>query len=142
MAAEGIVRYQATLDGIDAGDLHGFFVGWPNPPSPETHLRLLAGSDHVELAVDATAGEVIGFVTAISDGVLSAYIPMVEVKPPYQGRGIGTELMRRMLIRLRDLHMIDLICDDGVNPFYERLGMTAATGMVMRNTDRQSGSRS
>ena len=33
------------------------------------------------------AGRVVGFVTAISDGVLSAYIPLLEVLPEYQGAG-------------------------------------------------------
>jgi hypothetical protein len=28
------IRYQHTLAGITADHLHGFFVGWPSPPSP------------------------------------------------------------------------------------------------------------
>ncbi len=60
--------------------------------------------------------------------------------PEYQGRGIGSELLRRMLERLRTLYMIDLLCDPDVQPFYERLGMRRATGMLIRNYDRQSGS--
>jgi GNAT superfamily N-acetyltransferase len=56
----------------------------------------------------------------------------------YQGRGIGTELVSRMLARLRHLSMIDLVCDPDVQPFYERLGIRAVVGMVWRNHDRQS----
>ena len=43
--------------GITAAQLPGFFQGWPNPPSPETHLRLLQQSDYVVLtgAAGATA---------------------------------------------------------------------------------------
>jgi len=40
-----MIVYIDRLDGITADNLHGFFVGWPNPPSPETHLKLLANSD-------------------------------------------------------------------------------------------------
>jgi len=66
---------------------------------------------------------VVGFVTAISDGVLSAYVPLLEVLPDHQGRGIGSELVRRLLDRLGDLYMIDVVCDENVVPFYERLGL-------------------
>ncbi len=120
--------------------LPGFFVDWPDPPSPETHLRILAGSDYVELAIDSATGQVVGFITAISDGVLSAYIPLLEVLPEYQGQGIGTELVRRLLDRLSHLYMIDLLCDPEVQPFYARLGMHQSTGMLLRNYANQSGS--
>lgn len=133
------IRYQDRLDGITATQLQGFFVGWPQPPSPATHLRLLQGSQHVGLAVDEATTKVVGFITALSDGVLSAYIPHLEVLPAYQGRGIGSALVRQMLTHLRELYMIDLICDAELQPFYERLGMPPWSGMVVRNYDRQSG---
>ncbi len=136
-----MIVYTDSLEGITADALRGgFFVGWPNPPDTETHLRLLKGSDHVLLALDDATGNAVGFVTAISDGVTCAYISHLEVLPPYQGRGIGMELMRRMLEALRELYMIDLLCDEEVQPFYARLGMRRAAGMMVRNYDRQSGS--
>lgn len=64
--------YQETTDGITAEQLGGFFVGWPDPPTPENHLRILHGSSHVVLALDAATNAVIGFVTAISDRVSCA----------------------------------------------------------------------
>jgi ribosomal protein S18 acetylase RimI-like enzyme len=133
------IDYRETPDGIAPDQLVGFFVGWPNPPSPATHLRILRGSAVVVLALDAATGAVVGFVTAISDGVSCAYIPHLEVLPAYRGRGIGTELMRRILRRLRDLYMIDLLCDPDVRPFYARLGMRPADGMLIRNYERQAG---
>jgi ribosomal protein S18 acetylase RimI-like enzyme len=132
------VTYTDSLDHLSADHLHGgFFAGWPNPPSPETHLHVLHGSDHVVLAKDGE--QVIGYITAVTDGVLAAYIPHLEVLPAYKGQGIGSELVRRMLDKLRDLYMIDLICDTDVQPFYARLGMRPYTGMIYRNYDRQSG---
>ncbi|MCP4541140.1 MAG: GNAT family N-acetyltransferase [Chloroflexi bacterium] len=117
----------------------GFFEGWPNPPSPQVHLKLLANSDHVVLAVDQELDVVVGFITAISDGVLAAYIPLLEVLPAYRGRGIGKELVRRMLDRLGGLYAIDLMCDSDVQPFYASLGMRPAIGMMIRNYEYQSG---
>jgi ribosomal protein S18 acetylase RimI-like enzyme len=134
-----MIRYQTTLEGVITGQLQGFFVGWPNPPSPATHRRLLQGSQHFILARDETVGRVVGFITALSDGVLSAYIPHLEVLPAYQGQGIGSELVRQMLGHLQRVYMVDLICDPELQPFYARLGMRPWTGMVVRNYDRQSG---
>jgi GNAT superfamily N-acetyltransferase len=57
------------------------------------------------------------------------------VLPEYQGRGIGSELVRRLLERLGGLYMIDLCCDEDLVPFCERLGMVRAVGMAIRNRD-------
>lgn len=134
------IRYVENAAGIAPEQLEGFFVGWPNPPAPMTHLRLLHASDQIVLALDETTNAVVGYITALSDGVLCAYISSLEVLPAYQGHGIGSELVRRLLEHLRDLYMIDLICDPDVQPFYARLGMRPAVGMIMRNYARQSGS--
>ena len=77
------MNYLTTSNSVTEGQLNGFFVGWPNPPSTEVHLKLLEKSSHVVLAVDDESGQVVGFITAISDGVLSAYIPFLEVLPPF-----------------------------------------------------------
>jgi ribosomal protein S18 acetylase RimI-like enzyme len=134
-----MISHTDSLARISAGNLGGFFVGWPNPPSPETHLKLLRNSDHVVLALDEETGNAVGFITAISDGVLSAYIPLLEVLPAYRGKGIGQELIRRMLAKLSGLYMVDLICDPEAQPLYERLGMKKATGMMLRNYENQIG---
>jgi hypothetical protein len=130
-----MIIYQTSCAQVTAGLLQGFFVGWPNPPSPARHLALLHGSSHVVLAIArppgaADGGPVVGFITAISDGVLAAYIPLLEVLP---------ELVRRMQAQLQRFYMVDLLCDPEVQPFYERLGLHRATGMLLRNYDRQSG---
>jgi ribosomal protein S18 acetylase RimI-like enzyme len=82
---------------------------------------------------------VIGYINAVSDGLHSAFIPQLEVLPEYRKRGIGGELVRRMLDQLRDFYSIDLICDEEIQPFYERLGMRRAIGMLYRNYGRQAG---
>jgi ribosomal protein S18 acetylase RimI-like enzyme len=124
--------YSTDISGLAQADLEGFFVGWPAGPSPERHLEILRGSDHVVVARDGEDGRVVGFVNAISDGVLSAFIPLLEVLPEQQGRGIGTELVRRLLAELEDFHMVDLVCDPELEPFYERFGMMRLSGMALR----------
>ena len=135
-----MIIYLDSVDGIGTDQLKGFFAGWPNPPSLETHLKLLKKSDHILVAVDEASTRVVGFVTAISDGVLSAYMPLLEVLPEYQGQGIGRELVKRMLARLNEYYMIDLVCDKDMQSFYTRFGMKPFIAMAIRNYDRQSGS--
>ncbi|HEY69210.1 MAG TPA: GNAT family N-acetyltransferase [Anaerolineae bacterium] len=135
------MAYRHTLEGISPDQLKGFFVGWPNPPSKEAHYRLLEHSDAIVIAVEERSERVVGFITAHTDQVLSAYIPFLEVLPDYQGRGIGRQLMRLMLDRLKDFYMVDLLCDEDLQEFYANLGMRKATGMMARNYERQTGEK-
>ena len=68
-----MIEYRSAADGLVPSQLQGFFVGWPSPPTAERHLEILRGSYAVEVALDGE--QVVGFATATSDGVLSAYIP-------------------------------------------------------------------
>ena len=126
------VAYSTDVSTLKAGDLEGFFVDWPVRPSAQRHLEILKGSDYVVLARKSSDGRVIGFVTAISDGVLSAFIPLLEVLPERQGEGIGSELVRRMLAELEDFYMVDLVCDPELEPFYRRFELTLLAGMGRR----------
>jgi ribosomal protein S18 acetylase RimI-like enzyme len=135
-----LIRYQENLDGVTPERLAGFWAEWPTAPSPEMHLRILSGSEKVVLAIDSDAGDrVVGFVTAVGDGVFASYIPLLEVLPDYRGRGIGSELVTRLLRRLTDRYMVDLVCDEGLIPFYERFGMERYGAMVLRRRDVLSG---
>jgi ribosomal protein S18 acetylase RimI-like enzyme len=135
-----MIQYTRDLQSITIEKLHGFFVGWPNPPSAAIHLKLLHQSDEIILAVDQDNGQVVGFITAISDRVLTAHIPLLEVLPEYQGQGIGKALVVQMLNRLKRLYAIDLMCDPEMSPFYEKAGMLPATGMMVRRYEYQAGS--
>jgi ribosomal protein S18 acetylase RimI-like enzyme len=132
-----MIQYQTSLEGIQIDQLKGFFVGWPNPPTPATHLEILNRATHVVLALNGSS--VVGFVTAISDGILCAYIPLLEVLPSHQHQGIGSELMRRMLETLHEIYMIDLLCDPDLQAFYSKVGMEESSGMLVRNFARQAG---
>lgn len=131
--------YKNSLDGISTDMLNGFFVGWLNPPNPQTHFKLLKNSSKVIIAIDDRKNQVVGFITAISDGVLAAYIPFLEVLPEYKNKGIGKKLVKQMLKELDDIYMVDLCCDDDLVPYYEEFGMIKSNGMLVRNYQMQSG---
>ena len=126
------IQYTDSIEGITAEMLEGFFDGWGDPPSPQMHLQILKNSNFVVLAVDRKCSRVIGFINAISDGILCAYIPLLEVLPEYRGHGIGSELTGRMLTKLESLYMVDLLCDPPLQSFYEARGMSRAVGMMIR----------
>lgn len=132
-----MVEYSKNTGDLKVSQIKGFFVGWPNPPSEETFLKILKSSYKSIVALDGN--KVIGFINAISDGVLSAYIPLLEVLPEYQSKGIGKELVSKMKAELSDLYMVDLLCDEELIPYYEKLGMSKANGALIRNYENQSG---
>lgn len=135
-----MITYRNSVEGVTAEQLEGgFFDGWPNPPNPSTHLEILRGSDHVALAFDQSTETVVGFATALSDGVLTAFIPLLEVLDGYRNRGIGSDLVRGVLSSIGDLYAIDLLCDAEMEGFYRHLGLTRSFGMSIRNYDQQSG---
>jgi len=133
------LSYADSTKRLSSEKLKGFFSGWPNPPSTETHLKLLESSDEIVVAIDEETGDVLGFVTALGDGVLSAHITFLEVLPAYRGRGIGQELMRLMLAKLKGLYAVDVVCDPELRPFYERFGMKSTLAMILRDSSQQSG---
>jgi ribosomal protein S18 acetylase RimI-like enzyme len=131
-------EYRTSTEGLSARNLQGgFFEDWSNPPDAETHLKILENSDHIVLAVNDD--EVIGFITALSDGVLSAFITLLEVLPEYQDRGIGQSLMNQIMEEIGDIYMVDLVCDANLSRFYAELGFATTTGMSRRDYRMQSG---
>ena len=130
-----MIKYIYSTENIQPQQIEGFCVDWQNPLSPEIHLKLLQNSDEIVLAIDNETAKVVGFITAITDKVISAYIPLIEVLPNYQNQGIGSELMRLMFERLQLFYMIDLLCDCKLQPFYTKLGMQTVMGMCIRNQE-------
>lgn len=117
-----MIAYSDSAAEVVPDDLAGFFVGWPSPPTLDRRLELLRRSDAVSLAYDERS--LVGFATAITDGVLAAFIPFLEVLPSHQRRGIGTGLIERLLAQLEDLYMVDVVCDAPLERFYAQLGFT------------------
>lgn len=68
-----------------------------------------------------------GFAAVASNGVTDAYIQDVMVHPAYQHRGIGTQLMERVMARLQleGVYMVSVIYGEAaLSPFYEKFGFT------------------
>jgi ribosomal protein S18 acetylase RimI-like enzyme len=66
----------------------------------------------------------VGFSRATSDHAFNATIWDVVVHPDFQGRGLGKELMRQLIKKLRseDISNVTLFADPQVVDFYKGLG--------------------
>jgi GNAT superfamily N-acetyltransferase len=113
-------------------------TGWNN------EYNLTAGELHQALqtswyVVCAYDGEkLVGFGRMVSDGIVHAMIYEMIVDPAYQGQGIGTQVLKRLVeyCRLAHVRDIQLFCARGKRPFYEKNGFVArpddAPGMQYR----------
>lgn len=67
----------------------------------------------------------IGYAAVVSNSVTDAYIQDVMVHPDCQGQGVGTQLMERVLARLKaeGMYMVSVIYgEEALRPFYEKFG--------------------
>ena len=130
-----MITYIDNINGITPKQLEGFLAHWDFVPPQDTLLQVLRGSSHILIALDSESRVVVGYITALSDGVSTGYISHLEVRAPHRNNGIGTELTRRMLSKLRSLHGIYLGCAPALVQFYERIGFQKMTGMSKRRRD-------
>jgi len=128
-----MIYYQDNLLNIALEQLIGFFADWRHKPDQDKHYQMLQNSSFIELAWEDQNRQVVGFINAVSDQIFSVYIPLLEVLPEYRNRGIGSTLVRRLMLKLKNFYMIDLICDENMITFYEKLGFTITRGMSIRN---------
>jgi GNAT superfamily N-acetyltransferase len=99
-------------------------VGWSSAEKPDSLHTGLTASHSLVTAWD---GDVLaGLGSAISDGHLVVYFPHLVVRPAYQGRGIGTALMTRLMARYRGFHQQALLADGRAIDFYKKLGFKRA----------------
>ena len=102
---------------------------WAAERTPEGLASLLAATD---VAVGAWEGDrLVGFARALSDGVYRALVDDVVVDEAWRGRGIGDELVRRLLERLAGVETVFLRCGEDLVPYYERHGFEKARSVTM-----------
>ena len=80
------------------------------------------------LAVSAYDGSrLVGFGRAVTDFVLHAMIFDMIVLPEYQGRGLGTLILTRLVNKCLEsgIRDVQLFCAKGKRPFYEKNGFEA-----------------
>src|SRR4029077_1633619 len=97
---------------------------WSAADKPELLHKALLASHSLVTAWDGS--RLVGLGNAISDGYLVVYYPHLLVLPDYQGRGIGTELMRRLVARYEGFHQHILFADLRSLDFSRKCGFDRA----------------
>jgi GNAT superfamily N-acetyltransferase len=73
-----------------------------------------------------SADRLVGLGNAISDGFLVVYYPHLIVLPDFQGKGVGTEIVRRLKKKYESFHMHMLVADGRAIEFYKKCGFERA----------------
>ena len=97
---------------------------WSSAEKPRELERALRNSHSLVTAWDGS--RLVGLGNAISDGALVVYYPHMLVLPEYQGRGIGREIVRRLMARYAGFHQHILVADGGAIEFYRKCGFGRA----------------
>jgi len=106
-------------------------VGWSRPVNEEELREVL----EVGPAVGAWDGErLVGFVRALSDGHLVAYVEDVMVHQDYRRGGVGDRIMPRLLREIKRSANVSLFCERPVARFYERNGFRATSYVLMQRS--------
>ncbi len=114
-----IFKYKEAVPAKALADLRQA-VGWNRM---EKELGNPALTSFYNIAVYENE-KLIAYVDCISNGVTDAYIQDLMVHPDFQGQGIGTKLMNKMIDYLKEKHiyMISIIYDEELKDFYARFG--------------------
>ena len=119
------VRYRSTKSLPRAEGLRLYrSVQWSAARKPDRLVRALRRSHSVVTAW--VRGSLVGLGNALSDGSLVVYYPHMLVLPEFQGRGIGRELMKRLMKRYRGFHQHILIAEATAVSFYRKCGFKRA----------------
>ena len=114
------ITFSESVDGVDWRGLKAALAAdaFDNGRTPEEYQASHRRSHGVVFARD---GETfVGNARILSDGVCNAYLVDVWTATPYRRRGVGSELVRRLLAMVPGQHVY-LFTDD-MQAFYRRLG--------------------
>ena len=116
-------RYESTKE-FKENDLKELFlsVGWSSGNYPEKLVVAMKGAGSVFSAWHE--GKLIGLIMALDDGIMNAYIHYLLVRPEFQGKGIGKQLVECVKEAYREYLRIVLIAYDKELGFYQSCGLS------------------
>ena len=99
-------------------------VEWSSGHFPDKLVIAMKNFDTVYSAWDGD--ELVGLISAMDDGIMTAYVHYLLVKPDYQLKGIGKELVKRVTDHYKDYLRIVVVAYDEEIKFYEYCGFEKA----------------
>ena len=107
-------------------DLQDLFlsVEWSSGHFPE---KLQIAMRNFETVISAWDGDkLVGMICAMDDGIMTAYVHYLLVRPDYQDKGIGSKLVSRVKEIYKDYLRIVVVGYDEEVDFYENCGFEKA----------------
>ncbi|MRG45542.1 GNAT family N-acetyltransferase [Chitinophaga sp. SYP-B3965] len=107
-------------------------VGWANAEKDTINkfTAMLAPVAHAVVAEDSATGEAVGCALLIGDKVTFYYVKDVMVHPDWQGKRIGTAMMKTLIDLVDDDVMVTLISGENLAPFYQQFDFIPTFGMI------------
>lgn len=120
------VRFAKEIDEVNWQQVSKIFsaIGW-SQRSPENVKLAFQRSSFVRFAY--LDNELVGMGRTVDDGVYYGWIVDLALLPEYQGKGIGTYILKELEKDLKPLSTTMLTAEPGKNEFYEKLGWLKQT---------------
>lgn len=130
MSAGDATLYRAVehLTTRQVGELHALYQRewWSAGRTLEEVAEMLRHTDLIVGLVEEDTDRLVGFLRVLTDFVYKALVFDVIVAEGHRGRGLGRELMRRLVAhpRLAGVRTVELYCRPELAPFYRRWGFS------------------
>ena len=99
-------------------------VEWSSGHYPEKLVVAMRNFERVYTAWDGE--QLVGLICVMDDGIMTAYIHYLLVRPEYHGTGIGRRLVELMKDAYSDYLRVVLVAYDDEIGFYEHCGFEKA----------------
>jgi len=119
------ITYKDTHD-FSEQDLKDLFlsVEWSSGHFPD---KLIVAMKNFKTVISAWDGEkLVGMICAMDDGIMNAYVHYLLVRPEYQGKSIGRELVERVKEIYKDYLRVVVVAYNEELSFYENCGFKKA----------------
>lgn len=115
-----------SVDAVDWDELSQLYRVAPLGEKAPADLKI-AFSNSMFKCLVYEAGKLIAAGRALADGRDCSYICDVAVHPAYQGRGLGKDVVARLVAFSKEHQKIILYAARGKEPFYRKLGFKRMT---------------
>ena len=133
--------WKETLDGVDWEELSALYRAAPLGNKTAAELETAFTNSRYVLFVYEDE-RLVGAGRVLADGVDCAYIADVALLPSHQGRGLGKQIVARLVELSRGHRKILLYAVVGKEPFYARFGFRRMkTAMAIFQNPEESHAR-
>lgn len=115
------IQWSTSLDDVDWHELEALYRAAPLGNKPAALLQTVFGNSRLRVFA-REAGRLVGAGRALSDGADCAYLCDIALLPTHQGRGLGSEIVTRLVTAARGHKKIILYAVPGKEDFYRRAG--------------------